>query len=504
MSFFAEIWSRVCHFSKLEPNRIALRDSQEVVSYAQFRERVLLGADQLLKLGTKPGQRVGLLMEPSASAYISLYASAYLGCTYIPLLNKDPPARLAKVLEDAELSVLVTDSFSHSLAVSAASLLSTPLQILEISQNNSLKDFSNPPDISLHEDTPLYLLFTSGSTGRPKGVPISMKNVESFCRWVCAYFRPNKDDVFLAQSRLTFDMSVFSLFAPIYVGASILIVDQPSDQIFPGRLLKDATIACFPPRVTFNMQEAGQMGPNMYPNLRHLIFGGELLLKKHLELWWPVNPHFSIHNLYGPTEATVACIFFTVPRSWNQVTVPIGIPTDGQSIYLLSEQNEEILGEGIGELKICGDQVSPYGYWKNKSDRFTQDRPPSFRTGDLAKRDSNGLYFWLGRMDDQVKVRGIRVELPEVEATLSGLPGVKDGICVLHKETETLVFVVSINENEIGEQVLDSLKMAAEEMLPAYMQPETYLIVDSIPQNFNGKIDRLKSSALVASYLDPK
>ena len=497
-----EILSNIKKIAANTPDRAAIFDQGRELSYSQFHTAIRSMADTLIRASVRPGDRVGLYLDNSIEAYVSLYAIAGMGCTYVPLPTQDPTVRLREVIKDADLSAIVC---LHEQQITVGQLIrdSKPsVQTITVSQEVA------PPSLSMSmsdddwiqdqsaNDVPVYILYTSGSTGVPKGVAISRSNVRCFNSWAADYLKIGPSDRFLAHPRITFDLSVINLFLPFLCGASVVILRGQAQMMLPGEALSDnITIAAFVPRVTSSMIQAGQLTAGAYPKLRHILFSGENLPSKYAALWLQAGPQVQVHNLYGPTEATVSVTFHTLSsKTVPQGAVPIGIPMPGTRLRILSAHGEEIQRVGEGELIICGEQVSPFGYWRKDAGGFhwNPQGERCFRTGDWVRLTESGQLVWLNRLDNQVKVRGFRVELGEVESVLCTHSEIREGVCLYFAETEKLVFVFArmAAHARKSSELPETLMKLASDQLPSYMRPTQYLEVEDIPKNENGKADR--------------
>lgn len=485
-----------------DPNRPALTEGDRNLSYADLVSLTDLIRLQFKGIGVEPGDRVGIYLTNSAVAYAAIFACILCGATYVPLATDDPEARLRQVIEEAQLKAVIglkTSPNSHQL-------LSKTVAFIELDEDALFSQITRPTrafDLSELTDTvPLYILFTSGSTGRPKGVPIDSVNVGEFSKWARDYFAIESSDVFLGITRLTFDLSVFNLFLPFWCGASVLIARQVIEQLNPTRLLeKGVTVALTVPRITglvFDEQIARES--KCFPRLRHLLFCGEQLFAAQVHHWMMRNPRLHVHNCYGPTEATVACTCHSFsPGDVVADPVSIGRALPGQRMDLVLEDGSVLDGAGQGELVISGSQVSRFGYWRTASNRFYDDpqNGRSFKSGDLVRRDNEGLLYWLARIDEQIKIKGYRVDLGEIEQALSSVEGVRDLICLFDVERQVVTAVYSSDKSGGLREIEAALKSQAERSLPIYMRPYRFVAVGEVPRTKNGKADRRAAQALV-------
>jgi amino acid adenylation domain-containing protein len=347
-----------------------------------------------------------------------------------------------------------------------------------------------------------YLLFTSGSTGRPKAVMVSHGNATHFVEMAVRRYRIDPEDRLSQTFDLTFDLSVFDMFVAWTAGACLCCPSE-GQKILPATyILGDRLSVWFSvPSIGLSMSRLRMLRPDQYPGLRLVLFCGEALPVEVAEAWQRAAPNAIIENLYGPTELTVACTAYTWRPDASAAesvrgVVPIGEPLPGMQALVVDEHCQEVSPGEDGELLMTGPQLS-LGYLEDPvrtMAAFVQ--PPGrkdvyYRTGDRVRRPAQAgepMHF-LGRFDGQVKVRGHRVEVGEVEAALRERPGV-DGAVVLPwpvtaAGADGLVAFVS-------GRVLDpdDLERSVRERLPTYMHPSAVHVLSEFPLNQNGKVDR--------------
>lgn len=504
-----KIYQKICDVSLFNPSKVAFYEEEKIYSYGDLKRAIDNRVQQLASLNLEPGKKVGLFISNSYDAYGLVYACSLLGLTYIPLPVDDPVQRIQSIIELADLScILCEEKNSKNLAAI--------LDHVTMKEKPGLFCFDSNVQVEAEEDIfklisatdkhPLYMLFTSGSTGTPKGVLIMPSGVENFINWSVDHLKVLPTDIFLAHSRLTFDLSVFNLFVPFLSGAAVRIVKSKVEQMYPGILLnKGVTIALMVPRVTGLLQESAQLFKNSFPSLRHLLFCGEKLYAAQANAWISTHQNLTLHNIYGPTETTVTCTYHTLAAGLEvSDPVAIGVSIPNMQLNYLNESGELVNGPTTGELIISGIGVSPGDYCGQKTDRFFDHKElgRSFKTGDIVERDASGQHFWISRRDNQVKVRGFRVELSEIETVLSAHPNIIDLICILDSESQRLFAVMSLKPKSDLEVTVVELKAICEKMFPAYMRPAQFIALKEIPRNSNGKADRQKAKELVEKSIN--
>jgi amino acid adenylation domain-containing protein len=351
------------------------------------------------------------------------------------------------------------------------------------------------------EDAIAYLLFTSGSTGVPKGVMVSHRNVTRFLRVMQERYSLNETDRLSQMFDMVFDLSVFDMFMAWEVGACVCVPSRqqvllPADYIVES----DLTVWFSVPSVAVLMKQLRFLQPEAFPHLRLSLFCGEALMAEVAHAWQMAAPNSVVENLYGPTEVTLACTVYrwqgqaSQPDCENGV-VPIGEPFPGMTAIVVNEALKEVLPGQSGELLMAGPQVA-LGYWKNPektSQMFL--RPPGrgamfYRTGDLVRRpEGTHPLNYLGRIDHQIKIRGLRVELGEIEAVLREAAGIDRAVAlgwpIAANGAEGIVAFLETKNVDIT-TVLDTVKAR----LPTYMVPRAIHLIAEFPLNANGKIDR--------------
>jgi len=496
-----KIFNQIAAVASEDPTRTAVYDGDLAVTYEEFWSAVGAFRHTLSDL---PGlDRIGLCLENSLEALVGIYAAALNGVTYIPLGPSEPAARTAKILRDAEVTHVVCRTEGRDQLVQYWKSEGLTPQILSIDREKVMSSPSHAKESVHRPSRPLYLLYTSGSTGTPKGVAIDTSCVEAYLSHVIPMLNLSKQDKVLAHTPLTFDLSVFHLFAPFAVGASLRLIRDPAEYIFPGKALASGvTVVLFATRVTALLLEAGQLQSGSFEQLRHVMFCGERLSATHANAWLKTQPKLTVHNHYGPTEATVACTGYVFPPGTRAIDpVPIGKAFTKMRADFLDTNGQIIHGEAEGELILSGPQVSRSGYWKTNSERFFEHPilGRSFRTGDWVRRSGDGILFWQYRMDLQTKVRGFRVDLGEVESALSQHASLIDVAAVISDSQDSIFVGFTASFSDRTEETIAELDALAKRNLPIYMRPQKYVQLDSLPRTPSGKLDRVKIRQMILS-----
>ncbi len=511
------------------PDASALVDGDLRVTYEALETRANRLA-RLLRERVRRGDRIGLLLPKSPAAIAAMLASLKLGAIYVPLDPESPAARLEKILRAAECAVLLASAPAVPLLRRLDPALRHDLVWL-----GDLPADAGDLQARFHEaeaaalspepvaagggcDDPAHLLFTSGSTGAPKGVIVAQRNVIAFVTWANAYFGLGEGDRVSCHSPLAFDLSTWDLFGGFAAGAEVHLV-PPQLNLFPGRLVDfiraHRLVQWFSvPSLLAYLARFDAVRPGDFPELRRIIWCGEVFATPALRYWMERVQHASFTNLYGPTETTVASSYFRVetPPPETSAGVPIGRACGGETLHVLGPDLEPLPPGEVGEIAIGGAGVT-LGYWRDPertAAAFVDLPAPSggrvYRTGDLGRRDQDGLVHFLGRKDSQIKSRGHRIELGEIEAALHAVPEVGQGAIVALPAPRFGGHAICCAYAPRAGTALSpaALRERLAVLLPRYMLPAHWRAMDRLPANANGKVDRVALRALFAEDLEPE
>ncbi len=473
------------------PDATAVVWGEEAWSYSELEARVNLLAHQLRRLGVGPEARVGLSLEPSSAMLVGLLAVLKAGGAYVPLDPGLPLARRRFFIADAGIRLLLTSEQLRQ------DLAGEDVRLLAIDAAVTGPD-PGPPATCVTPDNLAYVIYTSGSTGRPKGVGIAHRTVVQFLRAMEREPGITPRDALLAITTLSFDISVLELLLPLTSGARVVIA-PPAASADPGRfarLIDDsgATILQATPASWQLLLQAGWRGR---PDLK-MLCGGEALprelaarlLASGAELW----------NLYGPTETTIWSACCRLSPDIGEIM--IGRPIVNTRLYVVDRFLEPVSQEMTGELVIGGAGLAR-GYLDRPrlcAECFVPDpfgpvwrgRPGSrlYRTGDRVRRRAAGELIFLGRLDHQVKVRGFRIEMGEIESALVADPRVRQAVVLVPSSGPDAGELVAYVVAEAAELHAASLRRGLAKTLPDYMVPASYVVLARLPLTANGKIDR--------------
>ncbi|TCP59426.1 amino acid adenylation domain-containing protein [Tumebacillus sp. BK434] len=468
------------HQAERTPERIAVVSEAGHVTYAELNARANALANALVTRGVGPGVLVALCAERSVEMVVGLLGVMKAGGAYVPVDPGYPAERIAYMLADADAKLLLTqEHLLDKLPVEKGATICLDKFVEACEEPCSIPNAT--------EDDPAYVIYTSGSTGQPKGVVIPHRAIVNHMRWMQQQFPLTADDVVLQKTAFSFDASVWEFYAPLFAGAQ-LVLARPGGQADPAYLVQAVqthgvtTLQVVPSMLKLMLEE-----PNVEAcvSLRRLFCGGETLTAEHVQTFH-ARLRGQLVNLYGPTEAAIDTTFHICAPEDAQSTVPIGKPIAGAEVYVL-DAAQQLVPVGVpGELYIGGAGLA-LGYLK-KPEQTEQKfilHPYGagrlYRTGDSVRWREDGSLEFLGRLDDQVKLRGFRIELAEIEAMLRGHEEVQEAAVVL-RDQRLAAYVVGAGEAD--------LRTFLKARLPEYMVPSAFVALDRLPLTANGKVDR--------------
>ncbi|MCP2253723.1 non-ribosomal peptide synthase domain TIGR01720/amino acid adenylation domain-containing protein [Prauserella aidingensis] len=478
--------------ARRSPDAVAVIEGERQLSYADLHARADHLAAQLRTAGAGPDRVVGVLLPRSADLVVTLLAVLESGAAYLPLESHLPDDRLALMLHDAAVCCVVTTT-------ALAGRLPDDVPALRLDALPTEPPPVFEPVARPGPDNLAYVIYTSGSTGTPKGVGVPHRGIANRLQWMQAEYQLTGTDRVLQKTPYGFDVSVWEFFWPLITGASV-VVAKPDGHTDPAYLISEivargVTTVHFVPSMLDALlahPAAGQCGTT----LRHIMCSGEALPGTTMEKCLSVIGA-PLYNLYGPTEASVDVTAWTARPGHNRV--PIGSPIWNTRTYILDARLMPVPPGVTGEIYLAGTQLAR-GYLARpglSAERFTADPygpagTRMYRTGDLGHWNDNGTITYLGRTDHQVKIRGQRVELGEIEAVLARHPSVQRIAVVVREDRpgdQRLTAYVVPHADTGSESLTEALRAHSEAQLPGYMTPGTFITLDALPLTTNGKLD---------------
>ncbi|MER7849869.1 amino acid adenylation domain-containing protein [Kitasatospora sp. NPDC096077] len=482
------------------PDALAVAADDDELSYAELNARANRLARHLRTLGAGPETVVAVALPRSAALLTALYAVHKAGASYLPVDPQYPAERIATLLRDARPVCLITATDDAVPAEPAPGTAHLALDAPEVREALATHAADNLTDTErggpLLPQHPAYVIYTSGSTGTPKGVVVPHTGLVNYLYW-CDHAYPGIRGGALLHSSVSFDLTVTTLFAPLAFGGTLYIADL--DELDPKRWQGRRPAPTFVKATPSHLPLLEALSEGVLPE-GDLVVGGEQLIGTTLAHWRAKHPGAAVVNEYGPTEATVGCVVHRLaPGEADQDgAVAIGTPLWNMRAYVLDALLRPVPTGVAGELYVAGAQLAR-GYLGRpglSAERFVADPNGApgarmYRTGDLVRRDRDGVLEYLGRTDDQVKIRAHRIELGEVEAALTAAPGVGQ-VSVVAVDGPGGLRLAAYAAPRPGESepAVEALREFAAAVLPDYMVPALFTVLPELPLTVNGKVDR--------------
>ena len=479
------------------PDKVAFVDEKRCITFSQIRNEAYCVASSIINSGINK-QPILVYLDKSVECISSFAGVAYSGNFYSPIDTKMPEKRIQKIIETLKPAAIITD-MAHSRE--AALLLSKGEILIYEEVLKSSYDPERIHDVSgkIIDSDVLYVLFTSGSTGTPKGVIISHRGIVDLSEWIAHDLELDENTIFANQSPFYFSFSVYEIYQTLRNGSTTYIIPQ---KLFsqPGKLMhylednKINTIIWVPSILTFLSTLNALNRPHL-SHIKNIFFGAETFQIKHLNRWMEEYPKARFINLYGPTEVTDTCTWYEVNRRFaDDELLPIGKSCANKDCFLLADEKLVTAAGETGEICMRGSGIA-YGYYNDpmRTDEVFIQNPLNkayreiiYCTGDIGKYNYRGELVYVCRKDFQIKHRGRRIELGEIEAAASSLEGIVE-CCCLYDEINlciVLFYTGFADRRDINNQL--------RKMIPEYMLPGRRVLLDTMPHNLNGKIDRQK------------
>ena len=491
--------------AKRLPNKLALQDISGNITYQEYRSKSLAIAYKIVELNKGEMKKpVVVYLEKGKEVLVSFMGVAYSGCFYSPIDTEMPQSRVDKILEVLKPEIVITTNklktnfekfnFYGSYIIYEETICSEE-------DETAVKPYTE----KIIDTDLLYVLFTSGSTGVPKGVSICHRSVIDYTDWVTETFNITQKDTFGNQAPFYFDNSILDIYSCMKTGATLNIIPkklffQPVPLLEYIKYNKINTIFWVPSALIVVSKLKPFSNVDLSDTLKRVLFCGEVMPNKQLNIWRKFLPNVTYANLYGPTEITDACTYYIVDREFSDdEPLPIGIPMSNTDILVLNDENKLVTDDEVGELCVRGTSLA-MGYYNNPEktrSAFVQNplnkAVPEiiYRTGDLVRYNEYREIIYISRKDFQIKHLGHRIELGEIETAISSLEEVTLNCCLYDEKNQKIVLFVDAQVDR------DYIKERIEKLVPEYMIPGKVIYLENMPINANGKIDRIKLKELM-------
>lgn len=469
------------------PDNNALIFEGTSLTYRELNEKANQLANFIKLENFSPEDIICILLDKSIEMIIAILAILKNRCAYLPIDVTYPEERIEYIVKDSKSKLLLTSKSQNTFNLPIKSIY------IDLDNNNIYNsDFKENISMTRNSTDLAYIMYTSGSTGNPKGVMIENKSI---LRLIINnnFIKFSENDRILQTGSIVFDACTFEIWGAFLNGLPLYIIkkeDLLDESIFHEYILKNKITVLWLTSPLFN--QLCESNPHMFKTIRCLLTGGDVLSPKHINMAKLANPDLTIINGYGPTENTTFSCCYQIDKCFND-SIPIGGPISNSTCYVVSNDNN-LQPIGVpGELWVGGDGVAR-GYFNNAnmtSDKFIYSNLVNtriYKTGDLVKWDSNGHLIFLGRIDNQIKIRGFRVELSEITTVINSYNSIKETYTIfdtVHNQKAICSYVVADNNIDFG-----NLKKYLGNQLPNYMIPTYFMQLDSLPINQNGKVNK--------------
>lgn len=499
--------------SQKSPQSTAFKCREDTLTYSSLREQAAQLANTLIAHGARKGDRVGIYMGKDITLPIATYGVLMAGCTYVPIDPTLPQKRIEFILNNCGIELLIshkskkrilsqiTDNESSQLKCIIGLNKSSFRETTESLPWSKVKEASSEsPRVSIDEEDLAYIMYTSGSTGTPKGLMHTHRSGLAYARNASQLYGVGCKDILGNHAPLHFDISTFEFLAGPYVGATSVLIPE-EEMMFPASLAnlierEKLTFWYSVPLALIQLLTRGEAEEKDLTSLRWVLFAGEPFPPKFLRELMALLPQAQFSNIYGPAEVN-QCTYYNIPRDFDfsQEAIPIGKVWANDKGLILDENDALAPQNSIGELAIhtstmmadywqCPELSSKAFYYDEQSRRY-------YRTGDLVRETEDGLLHFIGRKDRQIKIRGYRLELGEVESALTACELVEEAAVIAkrnERDENELVAKVTVRDGSVFDRatVLAQIKKT----LPHYGVPQDIQIIQKFPRTSSGKIDR--------------
>lgn len=478
--------------------KVAFSDEKRNVTYKELQDNSKKIGTYLIENNSENriNKPIAIYIDKNVACIESMLGVIYSGNFYTILDTKSPHERIELILETLQPEIIITDRKNE------AKLKKLEFNGKIVYYEDMIETIEKEELIQMVKDeiidtNPMYILFTSGSTGVPKGTVLSHRAVTTYSSWVKETFEINENTIFGSQTPFYFSMSISDVFSTILSGATLHIIPKMYFS-FPAKLLeymneKRINTIYWVPSALCIVANLGTLDMFELPYLKKVLFAGEVMPVKQLNMWRKKLPDAMFANLYGPTETTDICTYYIVDREFdNTETLPIGKHCNNCDVMIIKDDGTEAKKGEEGELCVRGSFLAA-GYYKNESktsSAFVQNPlnpyypEVIYKTGDIVKFNENGEIIYISRKDFQIKHMGYRIELGEIENRINNIDGITTCACIYDEKQEKIVLFYQGNIEKID------LLNKAKDKLTNYMMPNKVIKIEKLPYNANGKIDR--------------
>ena len=489
-------------------SRPAVDDGVTALTYSELAGAAR-GIGAILSDKIARNEPVAVFAEKSTATLTCMYGVVYAGGFYVSVNPEQPPERVRKILDVLESRTVVVDEARRE-QLAASGYSGNVLYLEELYRDAAGASAGAAEKLAgiraqMTGEDPLYGVFTSGSTGNPKGIVVQHRSVIDFIGHFTEIFGITNEDIIGNQAPFDFDVSVKDLYSAMFTGAEVVLIPREFFST-PPRLLdylcdKNVTVLIWAVSALCIVSGLKGLRYRVPDKVRMIMFSGEVMPIKHLQIWQAALPDAQYVNLYGPSEITCNCTYYRINRTFEKTEkLPIGGAFPGRTVFLMDDEGRIVTEPGVSGEICCAGESLAIGYYNNPEqtakqfimydlDGVTQR---VYKTGDLAAYGTDGELYFAGRGDFQIKHMGHRIELEEIETNFTALDGVARAVCLFDEPKNRIVcwYLGDIEPKEV--------RIKLKEKVPAYMVPGRIYRVEEMPYNKNGKIDRAYFRTLLA------